>query len=62
MTPPLATDWAEVLVPPVWSAVLLISFVLLAVLFKRPLKRVLAELGISRFSILGIDVELAAAS
>lgn len=57
MTPPLATDWAEVLVPPVWSAVLLVSFVLLAVIFKRPLKRVLAELGISRFSILGIDVE-----
>jgi len=54
---PLATDWAEVLVPPVWGAFLLVMVVLLAVLFKRPLKRVLAELGISRFSILGIDVE-----
>lgn len=57
MMPPLATDWAEVLVPPVWSAFLLVAVVLLAVLFKRPLKRILAELGISRFSILGIDVE-----
>jgi CheY-like chemotaxis protein len=54
---PLATDWAEVLVPPIWSAFLLVAVVLLAVIFKRPLKRILAELGISRFSILGIDVE-----
>ena len=54
---PLATDWAEVLVPPVWSAVLLACLLLLALLFRKPLTRVFAGLGISRLSILGVDVE-----
>jgi hypothetical protein len=38
MAPPLATDWAEVLVPPIWSAILVVALVLLLVLFKRPVR------------------------
>lgn len=54
---PLATDWAEVLVPPVWSAVLIIGLVLMIGLFKRPIARVLRELGLSNLKILGLDME-----
>jgi CheY-like chemotaxis protein len=57
MTVPLATDWAEVLVPPIWSAVLIVGLVLLIGLFKRPIGRVLRELGLSNLKILGIDME-----
>jgi CheY-like chemotaxis protein len=54
---PLATDWAEVLVPPVWSATLLLIILVLAWALRRPLTRVFAALGVSRLSILGVDVE-----
>ncbi len=55
--PPLATDWAEVLVPPIWSAILVVGLALLLVVFKRPVRYLLNELGISRLNILGIDIE-----
>lgn len=55
--PPLATDWAEVLVPPIWGAFLVVVLVLLIGVFKRPISRVLRELGLSNLKILGIDME-----
>lgn len=54
---PLATDWLEILVPPVWSAILLVLLLVLALLLRRPLLYIFARLGVSRLSILGVDVE-----
>ncbi len=57
VTLPLATDWAEVLVPPVWSAVLVLILLLLAWALRKPLTRALAAMGVSRLSVMGVDVE-----
>lgn len=57
MTVPLATNWVEILVPPVWSAVLLVILLIAAWALRGPLMRVFAALGVSRLSILGVDVE-----
>ena len=53
---PLATDWAEVLVPPVWSLVLAGLLVGAAWLWREPVSRALARLGISRFNVLGVEL------
>lgn len=55
--PPFATDWAQLFLAPLWGIV--VVFILLGVLwlFRRPVTRVLADLGISRLSVLGVDIE-----
>ncbi len=47
---PLATDWAEVLVPPVWSLALAGLLLTLAWLWREPVSRTLGRLGVSRFT------------
>jgi CheY-like chemotaxis protein len=54
---PLATDWAQLLLTPVWGIVVIALALALAWLLRGPLTRVLRDLGVSRVSFLGIDVE-----
>jgi two-component system chemotaxis response regulator CheY len=54
---PLATGWLEILVAPLWGAVVVIIVLIVAWLFRGPLTRLLSDLGISRLSVLGVDVE-----
>jgi CheY-like chemotaxis protein len=65
MNPSLATDWVQVLVGPAWEALLVVLVAAGAVTFaaRRPLvvQKLAADAGISRISLLGIEVELAAA-
>lgn len=53
---PLATDWAEVLVPPVWSVVVAGMLLGLAWLWRVPLSRGLNKVGISRLNVMGVDL------
>lgn len=57
MSVPVATDWLELLVAPLWSIVVLILALAIAWWLRRPLLRVLNDLGVSRLSFLGIDIE-----
>ncbi len=54
---PTATDWLEILVPPVWSAVLLVLLLFFSWLLRKPLARIVARMGVSRFSVFGVDVD-----
>lgn len=57
MSTPLATDWPQLLLTPLWSAIVAVLLLCLAVALRRPLSRRLGQLGISRVSLLGVDVE-----
>jgi CheY-like chemotaxis protein len=65
MIAPLATDWVELLAGPAWEALLvvLLATAVLVLVARRPLwlHRLAADAGISRISLLGIEVELMAA-
>jgi CheY-like chemotaxis protein len=54
---PAATDWAQILLEPLWALVVAILAVGLVWLFRRPLQRLGRDLGLARLSIFGIDVE-----
>lgn len=54
---PIATDWFEILVPPVWSALLLVLLLFFSWLLRRPLARIVAAMGVSRLSVFGVDVD-----
>lgn len=54
---PTATDWLEILVPPVWSALLLVLLLLFSWLLRKPLARIVAAMGVSRLSVFGVDVD-----
>lgn len=56
MSIPLATDWAEVLVPPVWSALVAVALLALAWFWRVPLSRGLNKIGISRLNVMGVDL------
>lgn len=57
MSAPLATDWTELLLTPVWTAMVAVLLFFLLVAFRRPLADRLGRLGISRLSLFGVDVE-----
>jgi CheY-like chemotaxis protein len=62
---PSATDWVDVLVPPLLEALLVVALAAgaLAVIVRQPrwLQKLAVDSGISRVSLLGIEVELKAA-
>lgn len=55
MTP--FADLVEVLVAPLWSALVVVILFVVAWILRRPLGRMLRDLGISRLSFLGVDIE-----
>jgi CheY-like chemotaxis protein len=57
LTAPLATDWVELLLGPIWSAIVALIALALVVAFRRPLGRLLWKLGVTRINLLGVDVE-----
>jgi CheY-like chemotaxis protein len=65
MTAPVATDWAGLLVGPAWQAflVVVLAAAALLLLMRQPvwLQKLMMNGGISRISLLGIEVELAEA-
>jgi CheY-like chemotaxis protein len=59
------TDWVELLLGPAWEAllVILLAAIALAIILRQPrwLRSLAANAGISRLSLLGVEVELEAA-
>jgi CheY-like chemotaxis protein len=53
----LATDWVELLLAPIWSAIVALVALALVVAFRQPLGRLLWRLGVTRINLLGVDVE-----
>jgi CheY-like chemotaxis protein len=54
---PLATDWAQLLLAPIWSALVALLLLGLALAFRRPLGRLLGQLGVTRVGLFGVDIE-----
>jgi CheY-like chemotaxis protein len=57
LTIPLATDWAQLLLTPIWSAIVALLLFGCVLAFRRPLVGLLGRKGISRLSLFGVDVE-----
>jgi CheY-like chemotaxis protein len=53
----LATDWAQLFLTPIWSALVALLLLGLALAFRRPLGRLLGQLGVTRVGLFGIDIE-----
>jgi CheY-like chemotaxis protein len=57
MTAAAATDWVQFFLAPVWTGLVLVVALGAIWLARRPLRRVAADLDVSRLSLFGIDLE-----
>lgn len=53
----IADAWPELFVAPLWGLVVAVLALLLAWVCRRPLRRIVGDLGVTRLSILGVDLE-----
>ncbi len=57
MIRPVAADLLELLVAPLWAAIVVFLALGLAWLLRKPLRRMAQDLGVTKLSFLGIDIE-----
>lgn len=57
MSEPVLADLVEVLVAPLWAATVVFLAIGLAWVFRSPLRRIARDLGVTKVSVLGVDIE-----